>query len=56
MLWSDGCYGVMVAMTSVFEDAEVSRDDFVFEDTARRDVNAISVVGDDDHCALGGGC
>lgn len=39
----------------VVHDAEVARYNFVFQHGAGRDVNPISVVGDDDDGALQGG-
>lgn len=36
-------------------DAEVARYNFVFQHGAGRNINPISVVGDDDDSALGGG-
>lgn len=34
------------------QNSQVSRDNFIFQDGTWRDVNTISVVGYDDHCAL----
>lgn len=36
----------------MIQDSQVTRHDLVLQDSARRDVNTISVVGDDDHGAL----
>jgi hypothetical protein len=40
---------------SVVKDAQVAGDDLVLENGARRDVDPVAVVGDDDHRALFGG-
>lgn len=37
---------------SVLQNAEISRDDFVLKDRARGNIDPVTVVCDDDHCAL----
>ena len=40
---------------SVVQDAQVTRHDLVLQHGARRDVDAVAVVGDDDDRSLGNG-
>jgi len=37
------------ASTSVIEDAEISRNDLVFQNRSSRNVDAVAVISDDDH-------
>lgn len=47
-----GVFRMTQDVVSMVEDAQVSRHDLVLQHGACRDVDAIPVVGDDDHRAL----
>uniref|UniRef100_A0A0E9XNH6 Uncharacterized protein n=1 Tax=Anguilla anguilla TaxID=7936 RepID=A0A0E9XNH6_ANGAN len=41
-----------VVKASVVEDAQIARNDLVLQHGSGRDVDPVSVVGDDDHSSL----